>query len=149
MKKSYSLKLDRSWTDSRHLSIDCYLSRPSFFLSWQKLTQSWSIKLSGLCLDSFSIASRSIEKLSVWLIHPRHLLDLSRSSYMHCFSHVLHLSFILSSIASCFISFTHLYGFLVPSWSSLIIFMFLGWNSIASCTLCQSWQKGGEYVVSF
>ena len=24
--------------------------------------------------------------------------------------------------------------------------MFLGWSFIASCTLCQSWQKGGEIV---
>ena len=65
---------------------------------------------------------------------------------MHCFSHVLHLSLILSSIASCFITFMHLYGFLVPPWSSLIIFMFLGWSFLASCTLCQSWQKRGEIV---
>ena len=40
----------------------------------------------------------------------------------------------------------HLYGFLVPPWSSLIIFMFLGWNFLTYCTLCQSWQKGGEIV---
>ena len=31
----------------------------------------------------------------------------------------------------------------------LIIFTFLRWNFIASCTLCQSWQKGGENVVFF
>ena len=65
---------------------------------------------------------------------------------MHCFSHVLHLSIILSSIASCFITFMHLYGFLVPPWSSLIIFMSFGWSFLASCTLCQSWQKEGEIV---
>ena len=65
---------------------------------------------------------------------------------MHCFSHVLHPSFILSSIASCFITFMHFYGFFVPPWSSLIIFMSLGWSFLASCTLCQSWQKGGEIV---
>ena len=47
------------------------------------------------------------------------LLDLSRSSFMHCFSHVLHLSFILSFIASLFITFMHLYGFFVTPWSSL------------------------------
>ena len=41
---------------------------------------------------------------------------------MHCFSHVLHLYFILSSIASCFITFMHLYGFLVPP---LIIYDYL------------------------
>ena len=41
-------------------------------------------------------------------------LDRSRSSCMHCFSHVLHLFFILSSRASCFITFMHFYGFFVP-----------------------------------
>ena len=35
---------------------------------------------------------------------------------MHCFSHVLHLSFILSSIAFCFITFMHFYGFFVNMW---------------------------------
>ena len=40
----------------------------------------------------------------------------------------------------------HLYGFLMPPWSSLIIFMFLGWNFLVSCSLCQSWQKRGEIV---
>ena len=65
---------------------------------------------------------------------------------MHCFSHVLHFSIILSSITSYFFTFMHLYRFLMSPWSSLIICMFLGWSFIASCTLCQSWQKGGEIV---
>ena len=68
---------------------------------------------------------------------------------MHCFSHVLHLSIILSSIASYFITFMHLYGFLVPPWSSLVIFLFLGWSFIASCTIFQSWQKGEKMWVLF
>ena len=34
--------------------------------------------------------------------------------YKICFSHVLHLSIILSSIAFCFNTFMHFYGFLVP-----------------------------------
>ena len=59
---------------------------------------------------------------------------------------VLYLSIILSFIASYFITFMHFYGFFVPPWSSLIIFIFLGWSFIASYTLCQSWQKGGEIV---
>ena len=33
-------------------------------------------------------------------------------------------------------------NFLCP----LIIFMYLGWSFLASCTLCQSWQKGGGIV---
>ena len=65
---------------------------------------------------------------------------------MHWFSHVLHISFILSFVTSCFITFIHLYGFLVPPWSFLIIFMFLGWRFLASYTTCQSWQKWGEIV---
>ena len=65
---------------------------------------------------------------------------------MHYFSHVLLLSVFLSSIASCFVTFMQLYGFFVPPWSSLIIFMFLRWSILDSCTLCQSWQKGGEIV---
>ena len=28
----------------------------------------------------------------------------------------------------------------------MIIFIFLRWNFLASCTLCQSWQKGGEIM---
>ena len=45
--------------------------------------------------------------------------DLLRSFCMHCFSHVLHLYFILSSIAFCFITFMHFYGFFVSPWLSL------------------------------
>ena len=70
-------------------------------------------------LDSFSIHRGWLDSIST-------PLDRSRSSCMHCFSHVLHLSFVLSSIASYFITFIYLYRFFVPSWSSLIIFMFLG-----------------------
>ena len=43
----------------------------------------------------------------------------------------------------------HLYGFLVPPWSSLVIFLFLGWSFIASCTIFQSWQKGEKMWVLF
>ena len=42
--------LDRSSTNSFLLSL-------FFFFSWQKLTHSWSIKLSRLCLDRCSTAS--------------------------------------------------------------------------------------------
>ena len=35
---------------------------------------------------------------------------------------------------------------LYPLWSSLIIFIFLRWSFLTSCTLCQSWQRGGEIV---
>ena len=76
-------------------------------------------------LDFFLIASRQLldplrnflsaqQMLNSCSIHRDWLLlNLLRSSCMHCFSHVLHLSFILSSIASCFITFMYLYGFFV------------------------------------
>ena len=69
-------------------------------------------------------------------------LDLLRSFCMHCFSHVLHISFVLSSIASCFITFMHLYGFFVPPSSSLIIFIFLGWSFLASTPFVNHDKKG-------
>ena len=58
-------------------------------------------------------------------------LDLSRSSYMYCFSYVLHLSVILSSITSCFITFMHFYGFL---FAPLIIFdhLYVSWVKFCS-----------------
>ena len=62
---------------------------------------------------------------------------------MHCFSHVLHLSFILPSIN---ILFHYIHAFLWIFCDPLIIFIFLGWSVLASCTLCQSWQKGGGIV---
>ena len=40
----------------------------------------------------------------------------------------------------------------MPPWSSLIIFVSLGWNFLTSCILCQSWQRGrncGDFVVFF
>ena len=131
-------------TATWYLSTDCYLSSFSFFFSQYKLTQSQSIELSGLCLNCLSTNSQSIEKLSIWPIDPRQILDpsrlafarqllnLSRSSYMYCFLHVLHLSIILSCIASCFITFIHLYVFLLPPWSSLIILTFLEWSFLAT-----------------
>ena len=64
---------------ARHLlnrsSTDSYLSSPLDFLSRQKLVQFWSIELSGICLNSFSTASRSIEKLFVWLINSQQLIN--------------------------------------------------------------------------
>ena len=90
-------------------------------------------------LDSFLIHRETFWMLDSFSIHQDPLSCI-------IFSHVLHLSFILSFIASLFITFMHLYGFLMPPWSSLIIFIFIGWSFLTSCTLCQSWQKGGEIV---
>ena len=125
--------------------LDCilfcvfFLSLKNCFFQARQLLDKFLIHRETFCLlDWCLIAVRSIE-VGFYSIIARQLLDLSRSSCMHYFSHVLHLSFILLSITSYFITFIHLYGFLVPPWSSLIIFMFLGWNFIASCTLCQLW----------
>ena len=85
----------------------------------QQIGQSIEPKSCAICLlDTSSTDLQSIE-VGFYSIAARQFLDLLRPSCMHCYSHVLHLSIILSSIASCFITFKHLYGFLVPSWSSL------------------------------
>ena len=78
--------------------------------------------LKATLIDTSLTDSRYIE-VGFFSIDSRNLLDQLRYPCMHfiflCFSHVLHLSIILLSIASYFITFLHLYGFLVPPWSSL------------------------------
>ena len=49
-------------------STASYLLSLLDFFSQQNLLQFWSIELSGICLDSFLIESRFIEKVSVWPI---------------------------------------------------------------------------------
>ena len=44
------------------------------------------------------------------------------------------------------ILFHHIHAFIWILCTPLIIFIFLGWSFLISCTLCQSWQKGGEIV---
>ena len=140
--------LDRS-------STAFYLSSLLNFFSQQKLTQFRSIEISGVLLnristassihretfylaDRSSIDSRSIE-IGFYSIAARQLLDLSGPSCMHCF--FFHMFCIcwdpLISLHSCIY---------LDSLCPLIIFMFLKWSFIASCTLCQSWQKGREIV---
>ena len=70
-----------------------------------------------------------------------------------CFSHVLHLSIILSSIVSYFITFMHLYGFLVPP---LIILdhLYVFWVKLFSFVyplsiMTKMGRNCGEYVVFF
>ena len=114
------------------------------------LSQSWylldnfSIHRESFCLlDSFSITVRSIEVCSIAARH----LSISRDP-LACI--VFHMSciflIILSSIASYFITFMNLYGFLMPPWSSLcfsgeVFFCFLYPLSIMT--------KRGEIVVFF
>ena len=71
LKKLLFFKLNRSSTDS-------FLSSPSFFFSQQKLLQSRSIKVSGGLVNRFLTTSRSIEKLFVWPIDSRQLLNPSK-----------------------------------------------------------------------
>ena len=44
------------------------------------------------------------------------------------------------------ILFHYIHAFIWISCAPLIIVMFLEWSFLVSCTLCQSWQKGGEIV---
>ena len=112
LEKQFLSNLDTSSTPG-------YLSR---FFSFS-LSQSWylldnfSIHRESFCLlDSFSITVRSIEVCSIAARH----LSISRDP-LACI--VFHMSciflIILSSIASYFITFMNLYGFLMPPWSSL------------------------------
>ena len=96
-------------------------------------------------LDSFSTASIHRD----WLNSISTPFDQSKSSCMHCFSHVLHLSFILPSIN---ILFHYIHAFLWILCAPLIIFIFLKWSVLASCTFVNH-EKNGEklwkYMVSF
>ena len=152
------LILKASSTSPRHLAI-CRASKffliaistpPRHLVDRSSLISCvWCFCTSTLARHLYLSAANSLTPSSTPYSTP---LDLSRSFCLHCFSHVLHISFILSSIASFFITSMHLYWFFVPPWSSLIIFIFLGWSFLASCTICQSWQKRGEigkYVLSF
>ena len=149
LEKLLFFKLDSSLSHPRQIS---FLSSLLLVISTDPLQLlNLSKKISKFCvcpIDSRQILDPS-RFLGFLSIATRQLLNLSRPCCMHCFSHVLLLSIILSSITSYFFTFMHLYGFLVSPWSSLIVCMFLRWSFIASCTLCQSWQKGGENVVSF
>ena len=44
------------------------------------------------------------------------------------------------------ILFYYIHAFIWIPCAPLVIFMFLGWSFLASCTICQSWQKGGEIL---
>ena len=90
---------------------------------------SCSIHRGWLLLDSCLTASRSVEIL----LH---------ALFFTCFASFFYL--VIHSIL-----FHHIHAFiwiLCTLRSFLIIFIFLGWSFLASCTLCQSWQKMGEIV---
>ena len=121
--KLFFIKLDNFSTDPQQLSIyqapwTSFLDRSYHILDLSKFLDFVSIVYRSIkkfyLANRSSTDSRSI-KVGFCSIAALQLLDLLRPSYMHYFSHVLHLSIILSSIASYFITFMHLYRFLVPS----------------------------------
>ena len=89
----------------------------------------WSIEIYGFSLNSISTASWSVKTL----LH---------ALFFTCFASFFYL--VIHNIL-----FHYIHAFIWIPCAPLIIFMFLGWSFITSCTLCQSWQKGGENVVSF
>ena len=62
-----------------------------------------------------------------------------RVLFFTCFA-----SFYYLVIHSILFHYIHIFIWILCT--PLIIFMFLGWSFLASCTICQSWQKGGEIV---
>ena len=122
-----------------------HLSTPSLSIELFScfLSQSWHLSIAKLInretfypIDSSSTAT---------FIH-RGLLDTSRSVeillhvlFFTCFASFLYL--VIHSIL-----FHYMHAFIWILCTPLIIFMFLGWSFITSCTLCQSWQKGEEIV---
>ena len=107
-------------------------------------TARWIYRETFCPLDSFSIHRGWLNSIST-------PLDWSKSSCMHCFSNVLHLSIILSSIASC-----NVHAFIWISLYPLIIldhlyvsrvklFSFLYLLSI----MTKRGRNCGEYEVSF
>ena len=113
LEKSLFFKLESSLTHPRQIS---FLSSLLLVISTDPLQLlNLSKKISKFCvcpIDSQQILDPS-RFLGFLSIATRQLLNLSRPCCMHCFSHVLLLSIILSSITSYFFTFMHLYGFLV------------------------------------
>ena len=73
--------------------------------------------------------------LNLWAWH----FFLLRDLFFTCFA-----SFYYLVIHSILFHYIHEYIWILCT--PLIIFIFLGWSFLASCILCQSWQKGGEIV---
>ena len=90
------------------------------------MLDSCSIHRGWLLLDSCSTASQYAEVL----LH---------ALFFTCFASFFYL--VIHRIL-----FHYIHPFIWILCTPLIIFMFLGWNFLASCILCQSWQKVGEIV---
>ena len=118
LEKPLFFKLESSSTHPRQISFISSLPLVISTDPRQLLDPSRKFSELSVCpIDSQQILDPS-RFLGFLSIAAQQLVNLSRPSCMHCFSLVLHLSFILSSITSYFITFMHLYGFIVPSWSS-------------------------------
>ena len=135
-------------TDPRHLSIpglsvelfSCFLSQSRHLLIAR------SIDRATFCpLDRCSIAGQSI-KVGFCSIVSRHL-SIHWDFFLHALFFTCFASFCYLVVHS--ILFHYIHAFLWFPCAPLIIFMFLRWSFLTSCTLCQSWQKGGEYVLFF
>ena len=112
LEKLFLSNLDSFSSPPRHLAIYRAFQLLLIAISIASRQLGGSIEISS----GSSIAAQSIE-VGFCLTVSRHL-SIHQDFFfcMHCFSHVLHLSFILSSIASCFITFMHFYGFFVNMW---------------------------------
>ena len=73
--------------------------------------------------------------LNLWAWH----FFLLRDLFFTCFASFYYL--VIHSIL-----FHYIHELIWILCTPLIIFIFLGWSFLASCILCQSWQKGGEIV---
>ena len=158
LEKPHFFKLDTSSTDI--ISIE----RSSYDLD-RSSTVSISIEIFGFDLDSFLI-DRSIRQAKILCsLSARHVLNrfsihrgwllLDRSLIASRSIRTLLHALFFTCLASFFYLVIHsflfhsIHAFLWIPFVPLIIFMFLGWSFIASCTLCQLWQKDGENVVFF
>ena len=96
--------------------------------SYWHIFDRFSIHWGWLLLDRFSKPPWSIEI-------PLHAFHFSL--FFTCFASFYYL--VIHSIL-----FHYILTFIWIPCAPLIIFMFLGWSFITSCTLCQLWQKGGK-----
>ena len=138
------------WRNADFLKLDsCSTARLSVELFKWFLSQSRHLSIARLIdqetfclLDRCSIASRSI-KIGFCSIVSRHL-----SIYWDFFLHALFFTCFASffSLVIHSILFHYIHAFIWISFAPLIIFMFLRWSFLTSCTLCQSWQKEEEIV---
>ena len=126
-------------------------SRQLLDISWQLGYLSSSSAFFYRILDNFSKDSRSIEKAFVCSIAVQFIEVGFCSIASRSVKILLHALFFTCFASFCYlvihnILFHYIHAFIWIPCAPLIIFMFLRWSFLVSCTLCQSWQKGGENV---